>query len=186
VAKREVSRAASRPLADLIELDPSPQRLWTPDELGDILRHQLSAVVEFDLSAMNPTLRKQLSTLGAAQGLLVKSFHDLFAHPNPPVELLKLVKDYAKANALHADSALPEGIAKVLYYLAIAVARIRCNQSITRMAPTDLLDSMRWAAALPWLGEAERDLLLAAVRSLESDRGGGALAPSQPANPGGA
>src|SRR5208283_5425908 len=90
----------SRPknLAALMEAGKERARLWRPDELTAIFRHQMSAPVLVDLGGFDPTTAARLKTLSDAQGLLLKSFSDLFHHPSPPLELLRLAKDFAKAN----------------------------------------------------------------------------------------
>ena len=73
-----------------------------------MFRHQMSAPVLMDLGSFDPRTANQLKALTAAQGLLLSSFADLFNHSNPPIQLLQLVKDFAKANLDHPESGLPQ------------------------------------------------------------------------------
>lgn len=163
---RDTRQSDPRNLASVIDLDPSPQRIWNADELAAIFRHQLSASIQFDLGALDTGDGRKLAALSEAQGLLVKSFGDLLLHPNPPIELLIMLKDFAKANASHRDSALPADVAKVLYYLAISVALVRCKQRITQTTDQELAQSLRWAIELPWIQTPQREIMTEALRML--------------------
>ena len=75
----------------------------------------------------------------------LRTFRELFHHPRPPVELLRLTKDFAKGRAGRSDAAVPKPIAEVLYTLSIVVA-------ITRWCEPDLGIGRRGAAAPNRLG----------------------------------
>src|SRR5580698_754730 len=85
-------------LAALLEASGERGRLWRPEELGAIFRHQMSAPVLVDLGGYDPGTAGRLKTLSDAQSLLLKSFSDLFHHLAPPLELLELTKNFARAN----------------------------------------------------------------------------------------
>jgi hypothetical protein len=137
--------------AELLNLES--QRVWQPEEFGDILQHQLTAPIQLDLGGVDPEVAPKLKTLTEAEGLLLKSFNDLFRHPHPPIELLQLVKDYAKANRHHPRSHLPHEIAAVIYYLSIVVARLRCRRRITQMRDEELQRGVDWVLTLPWVDD---------------------------------
>jgi len=134
-------------------LNIESQRAWRPEEFGAILHHQLTAPIQLDLGGLDPDLALKLRTLSEAEGLLLKSFNDLFRHPHPPIELLQLVKDYAKANRHHPRSHLPHEIAAVVYYLSIVVARLRCRERITQMRDEELQRGVDWVLTLPWVDD---------------------------------
>ena len=140
-------------LAKMMALDAEDQAFWRPEELGAILRHQLSAPVQFDLGGLHEGLAEKLKTLSSAEGLLVKSFSDLLHHPHPPVELLRITKEFAKANRHHPNSPVPGEIATVLYFASIIVARIRCGARITDLDDDSLRSGLQWVMAQPWLDE---------------------------------
>lgn len=168
MAQHRRNNSAPHNLASLLDLDCSPQRIWNADELAALFRHQLSASVQFDLGAMSTGDSRKLAALADAQSLLVRSFGDLLSHPNPPIELLVMLKDFAKANASHPDSALPSDVARVLYYLAISVALVRCRQRITQTTDEELVQSLRWAVALPWIQPPQREIMTQAMSLLSS------------------
>ena len=77
------------------------------------------------LTAMEQRLAARLRLAAESQGLLLKSFGDLLHHPNPPLELLRLTKDFAKACRLSRSGPLPREIATLLYFASIIVAWVR-------------------------------------------------------------
>lgn len=151
-------------LAKIMTLDKNSERTWQPDELGAILKHQMAAPVQFDLESLDPTIAPKVRTLSEARGLVLKSFGDLLRHPNPPVELLKLTKEFAKANRNDKESSLPPEVATVLYFASIAVARMRCNERISSMDDDQLQRGLEWAGAQPWLDEDTRALMKECLR----------------------
>ncbi|WP_428937016.1 hypothetical protein [Fontivita pretiosa] len=163
-----LDNADSRRLASIVDLDPSADRVWHPEELGAILRHQLAVPIQFDLAGLAPGAAKKLATLSAASGLLLQSLADLLAHPAPPVELLVMLKDFAKANAAHRDSALPSDVAKVVYLLTIAAALVRCGQRITSVSDAELAAGLTWASNQHWLEPRERSLLSQALAKVKA------------------
>src|SRR5437879_6993673 len=108
--RKHLLKAEPKRLATLLAIDQIPARLWRPDELTAIFKHQLAAPVQLDLAE---------GTAGNATALPsgfpeIRTFDELFHHPKPPIELLRSVKEFAKANRDHPASALPNEIATVL------------------------------------------------------------------------
>ena len=145
-------------LAALLDLSPDAELLWRDDELGAILRHQLSAPLQVDLINLERGLAVKVRTLAEAQGLTLKSFGDLLAHPNPPIELLKITKDFAKACRLSAHGALPKDVASVLYFGSIAAALVRCRSRITGLSNDAIREGLRWVLARSWTDAPTRAL----------------------------
>ena len=165
-----VFKSRAKKLATLISSGDEHARLWRPDELAAIFRHQMSASMLVDLGTFDPRTAKRLKTASEAQGLLLKSFSDLFQHPAPAVEILKLVKDFAKANLDHPQSLLPPEIASVLYYTSIAVALVRRRERITRLADSDLQRGLGWAIQQPWLDDQTKGLLTQALKEISEGK----------------
>ena len=103
-----------------------------------------------------------------ASGLLLKSFQDLFQHPQPPVELLQLVKDFAKICRAHPQGLLPHEVATVLYYLSIAAGIVRLQQRISTLPDERLQRGFDWAMAQGWVDAPARELLTQAKKNLRS------------------
>lgn len=161
-----VLKSRAKSLVALMEAGSENSRLWGPDELAAIFRHQMSAPVLVDLGGFDPGTAVRLKTLSEAQGLLLKSFSDLFHHPSPPIELLKLTKEFAKANMDHPESGLPTEIVSVLYYVSIATALVRLDTRISRLKDADLHRGLLWAKEQAWIDEETKSLLLKAAEKI--------------------
>ena len=158
-------------LASLFDMTPEAERIWRDDELGAILRHQLSAPLQVDLINLERGLAVKVRNLAESQGLTLKSFGDLLAHPHPPVELLKITKDFAKACRLSPHGPLPREIASVLYFASIAAALVRCRRRITSLTNEALADGLRWVLARPWLDAPIRTLVEESLQLLKTQAG---------------
>ncbi|HEX3624788.1 MAG TPA: hypothetical protein VH280_05105 [Verrucomicrobiae bacterium] len=163
-------KGRAQQLSALIASGDERGPLWRPDELAAIFRHQMSAPVLMDLGSFDPRTASQLKTLTAAQGLLLSSFADLFNHANPPLQLLQLVKDFAKANLDHPESGLPREIATAVYYASIAAALVHANQRISKLSDDDLQRGLRLTREQPWLDERTRSLLATALEKISGDK----------------
>ena len=151
-----------------MEAGEAHARLWRPDELGAIFRHQMSAPVLVDLGGFDPGTASRLKSLSDAQCLLLKSFADLFHHPAPPRELLELTKNFAKANLDHPESALPNEVAAALYYTSIAAALVRLGVRITQLPDAELRRGLLLTKDQAWLDDRTRELLTDAAQKLSS------------------
>lgn len=165
-----VFKSRAKKLASLLATGEEQARLWRPDELASIYRHQMAAPMVVDLGAFDSRTATKLRTVSEAQGLVLKSFSDLFHHPAPVVELLEMVKDFAKANLDQPDSALPDEIAAALYYTSIAAALVRLDTRISKLADADLQTGLRRTLKQAWLDEKTKELL---AQALEKISGGG-------------
>lgn len=154
-----IMKANPSKVAEALGLGATPARVWLPEELGAVFQHQMAAPVSVDLAGVNPESAAPLRLLTDAQGLLLKSFRDLFQHPQPPVELLELVKNFAKMNRGRRDSLLPSEVATVLYYLSIAAALVRLRKRITVLSDEELRRGLDWALEQKWVEEPARGLL---------------------------
>jgi hypothetical protein len=157
VSRDEMPSWAS--LLNLEEAERLMEREWGEEELGAVMRHQLSSPVQFDLQTLGVGAASQLRTLCAAEGLLVQSFNDLLFHPHPPIELLEMTKRFAKASHGHADAIVPKDVALLLYYSSILVALMRCGKRITGLDDAELASGVRWALDRPWIDEPMRKML---------------------------
>jgi len=161
-----VFKSRAKELAALLATGEERARLWRPDELAAIFKHQISTPMLVDLGTFDPGTASKLKTLSEAQGLLLKSFSDLFHHSTPPVELLVLVKDFAKANRDHPESGLPAEIASALYYISIAAALVHLDARITKLPDADLRRGLHLTREQAWLDAATKELLDAALAKI--------------------
>jgi hypothetical protein len=163
-------KGRARQLSALMASGEEHAPLWRPEELAAMFRHQMSAPVLMDLGSFDPRTASQLKALTAAQGLLLSSFAELFNHANPPLQLLQMVKDFAKTNLDHPESGLPREIATALYYASIAAALVRLDKRISKLPDADLQRGLRLTQQQPWLDERTRSLLAEALKKISGDQ----------------
>ena len=138
-------------LASILEVGWETGRPWGEGDLAAVLRHQYAAPLGCDLGTAG-------EDTGAGPPAGIKTFGDLLHHPAPPVELLVLAKDFAKASRADPHAALPKEVAAVLYFAAIVVARRRCGARISQLRPEELRAGAEWVMAQPWVDPATRRL----------------------------
>jgi hypothetical protein len=162
-------------LAKLFDVDTAPPRTWRREDFAAIYRHQMSAPVRVDLGTLDPSVTLKLRAYAEAEGPALQSFQDLFQHPNPPMELLELTKEFAKKNENQPDSALPQQVAMVFYFASVAAALARCGRRISSLRDGALLAGFEWARTRQWVDEPTRRLMQEGAASLrpEGRRDGG-------------
>ena len=159
-------------LARMMALVKEDQGLWKAEELGPILQHQLAAAVQLDLGRLDRLSAERLEALCSQATPPIETFRDLLHHPRPPVELLEMTKNFARACHGGAESLLPNEVATVLYISSIVAAKLQCQRRITKLDSQGLKHMLDWALDQPWLDESTRGLLEAgsrAVRPVESE-----------------
>ena len=159
VADKKVLDTDPKQLASLIGDIEVGGRIWKPGELAEILRHQMTTPLHIDL-ARNQDTAGELKRIAGERGLLLKSFGDLLQHKEPPIALLKLMKEFAKACRLSPDSTLPREISSVIYFASIIAAMTRCSRRITTLSNSALRDAVTWALKQPWLDDTLRAVFL--------------------------
>src|SRR5690349_17342750 len=82
-------------LARLMAAADGPDGAWRPEELGAILAHQLRTPVEFELDGLELPAHAAQTPPDLAS---VHTFRELFQRSKPPLELLRMTKDFAKAH----------------------------------------------------------------------------------------
>lgn len=166
-----------RLLAELMQIDD--RTLWSAEELGAILQHQLDAPLEADFSRLRQSERVERAPGQAAGARFalpatpalspgISTFRQLFEHPNPPIELLELTKRFAKSCRSRPDAPVPDEVATVLYLAAIAAARLKGGASISRLDDAALRPALDWALEQPWLDPGIGELLEGARATLVS------------------
>jgi hypothetical protein len=134
--------------------------------MAAIFEHQMRAPLLADLAGLAPAAARRMEALSGAQGGSAQSFGELLRQPSPPLELLELVKDFAKSNADHPENGLPKEIAAVLYYGCIAAALVRLKARISKLSDAELGRGLRWAVEQPWLDKETRQLLVLALAGI--------------------
>jgi hypothetical protein len=142
-------------LLRLLSLGEKTPTSWQEEDASKILQHQLDAELQFDLAPPQPTLaaaKADLKELEKAKALGLKTFRDLFSSAEPPVEVLRLCKDFFKSMVQKTPKESADyGVANVLYQLSIAAARCRLDQRISSLTDAQLLQGIDWSLKRPWL-----------------------------------
>lgn len=146
-------------LDSALDPDLEDQRDWHPEELGALLEHQWNAPLEADLGELAPEQVGLLRRLCEAEHLLLKSYGELFAHPMPPIEMLEMIKDYAKRNLARPNLELPQEMAMVLYVLSVVVAKLRCGKRITSQGDEMVRQNIEILLSQAWITESVAKLL---------------------------
>jgi hypothetical protein len=82
----------------------------------------------------------------------ILTFGELFSHPAPPPELLRLVADFEKRMLDDANAPMPREITRALRDVAVfALQRLRATP-----APKELFREREWLLAQPWLDPDNR------------------------------
>lgn len=150
----------ARILGGLLNKTTYVRLVWSEDDYGPMLRHQLDARLADDLRVSFPD---EADTIAEAGGL---TFGELLLHPRPPVGALRLVKTFAKRLNRQAHSAYPEDVATALYFASIAAARLHARVAITSLPRDALHKGWRWAAERAWIPDELKRLF---ARALEEE-----------------
>jgi len=156
------STSADR-LAHLLQMSEGSHVLWEAEELAALFRHQMQSPIEADLATVSPTAASRARMVASACDPCVKSFADLFDHPRPPLELLRLTKQFAKVHHNDPDTGLPAEIALVLYYASIAAALARCDKRASKLDDRALIEGFTWGRDQKWIDEPMRRLFQAGL-----------------------
>jgi hypothetical protein len=165
VDSKVIHAAASRKLAKLLEPTGDSPTIYHGANPAVILRHQLDAPLAEELAS--PICGAE----GRGEPLIgldpsLRTFADLFHHANPPIDLLKRAKEFSKSCRANPDL-LPPEVATLLYYTAIAVARVRHGEKITQLDDAGLRTGFEWAVAQPWVDEKIKQLFRSGIEKLQ-------------------
>ena len=152
-------------LSAMLDLRDVHVHEWSPQELKEMLRHQLAAPLQLSLGALSAEVTHQAKE-AAVDPLL--TLDQLLSDVHPPVELLKLVKRFAKMCMRDRENPLPSEIVMLLYYASIAASLIRLDHPISELAPASLGRGLTWLSTQEWVTDDLRTLL---QRGLEHVRG---------------
>ena len=156
-AMADLRRVPPTSLSSLMALASAPGDWgWGARDLGDILGHQLQMPLPFAAVANEAPATDARGPHAAA----AITFEGLLTNPEPPLELLRLTKEYAKTADQPPEGGVPPEVATVLYYAAIAAAVLRCGERISRVDDPTLRDGITWALRQQWVGEPLRSLFL--------------------------
>jgi hypothetical protein len=159
----DVFGSEPRRLASMLGEHWDVEENWGLDEMQAILRHQLAAPINSELTVGSAAAIAGWTRSG---GRFPMTFAELLQCEDPPVCLLKLVKDYAKGRLADRGRLFPREIASALYFASVVVARTRCGESISRLSDSEIMKGVGWLLEQPWLDARTRRLMLEGRRAL--------------------
>jgi len=142
----------------MIEMEDGRIGDWEPFELGAIFDHLWSAPVEYELEGWISDTEPPEAPAGTGHENWPRCYGELFRDPSPPLQLLIMVKEFAKAHFDHPDSPLPREIALVLYSLCIYAALVRLGIRITSLEDASLLEAGEWLLVQDWVDHSTKQL----------------------------
>jgi hypothetical protein len=154
-----------RALSTMLGFGDLDRDQWNPQDLKAMLRHQLAAPIYLSLGILSAEVSHELRRAAPHQPRM--SLGELFAAEKPSVELLKLVKRFAKMCRSDPQNPLPPEIAILLYYASIAVALVRHNESISHLAPESVRRGLNWLNAQVWIPDELKSLLVTGLERVE-------------------
>jgi hypothetical protein len=144
----EIWHGAPDRLARLMAVVEDAEVGWKVEDLAAILAHQLQAHVGFELENLryqSPAVYSRVEAAG------VRSFQQLFEHSDPPLELLRMTKDFARAHSAHPESSLAKEIVTTLYFASVSLAMVRHQVRITQLNDPELRQGITWCLAQAWM-----------------------------------
>ena len=166
---KSIVKSGSTRLLSLINLDETTPDPWNPDDIAAMVRHQFMAPLDFDLSAVEETKTEGTAprqTLTQAATAHIRTFEDLLFHAEPPLELLRLSKEFFKSRTQSQRKDSPEWqVAYLFYLLSILVGRRR-DPRISGLTRAELLRATEWALSRVRVDRKTRKLLAQARKRL--------------------
>ena len=160
----DVDESQTRLLAKMLDSSGPQVSTWQDEDLRGLFQHQLdtslASAFEYPESGESPTLTQ----LGKSSVPPIVTFADLLKHDQPPLELLHAMRRMARRSAKETSGAIPDEIASVLYFAAIAVARVRLGERISRSDDNVLRYGFEIMMRRAWIG---KDLTEVFGQSLE-------------------
>jgi len=163
-------------LFEISQVEPQ----WTAEDMRDLLAHQLqmplvnlTLVAPVGQAATAKTRGASGASLGVAECFANQqpaTLADLFADPQPPIEILEAAKSFSRQQTRRSAEGLPTDISSAVYFASIAAAQVRLGQSITKSDELVLEQGYRSLVGRPWLDNGLRELLTQALAGLKIDR----------------
>lgn len=157
--QQTIQKTDPQALAEIMEVDEEAENLWKSREMAAILRHQLAAPAEGELRSVRPRLASEFAQYNMIHDEDIESFGDIFRHPSPPLELLRLTKAFAKASRRDRNNALPDELSALLYFLSIALAKVQWDECITSLPDAQIKKGLQWAIGREWIEPDMRKIL---------------------------
>ena len=109
-------------------------------------------------------LDTKISELPESRIVCPKTLRECFADPDPDIELLRDVKDWANSFRVGRQDVFPKELASGIYFLAIAVALVRLSEEITGLNAVSMKTGFSWIGGQNWLTADFEELIAQAIQ----------------------
>jgi hypothetical protein len=165
----DLTNASRDALSQLLACNSDADSVWNATDLHAILCHQLDADVEFDLTHFGGVAQERMTTVRAsAADNRPCTFGQMLTSAEPPLEVLDMIRRFAKRSRTQDSGGIPKEVATVLYYAAIAAAKLRHGISLSKLDDEALRSGLAWGLEQTWLTEPLRDLFTETLRAQRS------------------
>lgn len=159
-------------LAELLAVESDTNELSDTD-LQDALEHLLDTPIRLALNQLpfeiGTKLKRSALESGAgtwAGQAAVDTFADLLRHPEPPLELLRLMQDFGKAVQTHGKTVWPPEVGAVLYYASQSSDLVRHRERMSTLSGEDFLKGLGKILSWGWVPAGLKELLEAAKKEM--------------------
>ena len=128
---------------------------------------QMALPLRTALADVSPRMTALLSLVAGENDQPIVTLGDLFEHPQPPIEILQIVKEWATQCMQKKNDDIPPRVAPVIYLAAVAAAFVKCQHRLTRSDDTDLQVTFRQALGTSWITGSVRHLFQNALQRLD-------------------
>jgi len=156
-------------MAGLFASEFETEDVWREEELPSLFNHQLQAALadELDDELDDDTTKSCVESPADSDPTPAhRSFAGVLFDPNPPLEILVKVKQFAKRRGEDGELGIPRHMCAVLYLASISAALVHCGERITDVTDEALLAKLRWAANQSWTDDATQSLIQEAIARL--------------------
>ncbi|MCX6928561.1 MAG: hypothetical protein NT154_35930 [Verrucomicrobia bacterium] len=177
-SKAAVRKGTAAQLSQILDLGERVHE-WKEQDLPAMLQHQFAAPLDFDLRSQELAggeARSREKTLTGAAGVRIETFGDLLTHPAPPLELLKLAKEFFKWRTQACKKDSPEWRIAYLFYLLTLLAAGKHASRLSSLSPRALLTGAKWALEQSWIDPQTRQFIVAACERLVKPASASSLA----------
>lgn len=125
---------------------------WSAQDMRAVLTHLLATPLHLEADAL--ATRSSTSTPAVAELIQEAgggTFGSALALAAPAPEILRLIKEYAKASLQSADADLPKDVARVVYVVSILRAREVNGPALSTLSDADLAREALRLLTFTWL-----------------------------------
>jgi len=165
MAQHNWDQEATQNLSHLMGQSQAPKQWSVEEQKTAYIR-----LMQLPLSAIAQRVRGTEQSIAILSGQMnppAVTFLDLLRHPKPPLQLLELVKTYAKA-AFHTSQSVPISSSLMLYYLVLSVAYLRHDKKITSLGENVVKENLVDRLSEPWIDKGTAQLLTQALTKFQS------------------